>query len=217
MNFNTWLAFFAASWAISLSPGPGAMAAMSAGLAHGWSRGMWVTVGLVLGVWTQVLIVGVGLGALMATSSWAFALVKWLGVGYLVWLGIQQWRSKAQALAPQATSAHDVQPEPASQAARGSLIARGWMINAVNPKGTAFVLAVVPQFLELGQPLAPQYAAIALTLAFTDLVVMAGYTALASRVLSMLRTPRQVAAMNKTFGALFVGAGVWLATFKRAA
>jgi homoserine/homoserine lactone efflux protein len=76
---------------------------------------------------------------------------------------------------------------------------------------------VVPQFLDLSQPLALQYLVITATLSFTDLVVMAGYTALASRVLSLLRSPRQIRWMNRTFGSLFVAAGALLATFKRSA
>jgi homoserine/homoserine lactone efflux protein len=100
---------------------------------------------------------------------------------------------------------------------RRSLVWRGWLINAMNPKGTAFMLAVVPQFLDLSQPLALQYLVITATLSFTDLVVMAGYTALASRVLSLLRSPRQIRWMNRTFGSLFVAAGALLATFKRSA
>jgi homoserine/homoserine lactone efflux protein len=91
------------------------------------------------------------------------------------------------------------------------------MINTVNPKGTVFLLAVVPQFLELAQPLALQYGVIALTLGFTDLVVMAGYTALAARVLRSLREVHHIRVMNRVFGSLFVGAGALLATFKRAA
>jgi homoserine/homoserine lactone efflux protein len=99
---------------------------------------------------------------------------------------------------------------------RRSLVLRGWMVNAVNPKGTVFLLAVVPQFLDLQHPLAPQYAVIGATLGFTDLVVMGGYTALASRVLRLLRTARQMRALNRVFGSLFVMVGVLLATFKRA-
>jgi homoserine/homoserine lactone efflux protein len=77
------------------------------------------------------------------------------------------------------------------------------------------MLAIVPQFIDAAQPLLPQYAAIAATLCFTDLVVMGGYTALASKVLALLRTPRQMRWTNRTFGALFVAAGALLATFKR--
>lgn len=209
MDLTTWLAFFAASWAISISPGAGAVAAMSAGLAHGFRRGYLTTLGLVLGIWTQILVVGIGLGALVATSATAFTVIKWAGVAYLVWLGIQQWRAPARPIAQTSTAGT---PQRARE-----LIVRGWIINALNPKGTVFLLAVVPQFLDLSQPLAPQYGVIALTLGFTDLVVMAGYTALAARLLRTLKSTAHVRALNRVFGSLFVVAGGLLALFKRSA
>ena len=207
MELTTWLAFFAASWAISISPGAGAVAAMSSGLNHGFARGYFMTLGLVLGIWTQVLVVGLGLGALIATSSLGFAIVKWLGVAYLVWLGIKQWRAPAVPMVAETGEA--------VLTSRRSLVLRGWMVNAVNPKGTVFLLAVVPQFLDLSQSLTTQYAVIAATLGFTDLVVMAGYTVLAARVLRLLKSPRQIRGMNRAFGGLFVAAGGLLAMFKR--
>jgi homoserine/homoserine lactone efflux protein len=209
MNFHVWLAFFAACWAISLSPGAGAIAAMSSGLNHGFRRGYFTTFGLILGILTQILLVGIGLGALIAASSLGFAIVKWLGVAYLVWLGIQQWRAPAK---PMMASNAD-----AAQVTRRQLVLRGWGINAVNPKGTVFLLAVVPQFLDLHASLTQQYLVIAASLAFTDLVVMAGYTALAARVLSALREPHHIKIMNRSFGSLFIAAGALLATFKRSA
>jgi homoserine/homoserine lactone efflux protein len=209
MEFSTWLAFFAAAWAISLSPGAGAIAAMSSGLNHGFRRGYFTTFGLILGILTQIVLVGAGLGALIATSSLGFAVVKWLGVAYLVYLGIQQWRAPATPMV-----AADEEPRVVS---RRQLVLRGWMINAVNPKGTVFLLAVVPQFLNLKADLTQQYLVIAATLSFTDLVVMAGYTVLAARVLSALRSSHHIQMMNRTFGALFVAAGALLATFKRSA
>lgn len=207
MDFSLWLTFFAAAWLISLSPGAGAVAAMSAGVNHGFARGYVMSFGLVLGIWTQVLVVGLGLGALIAASAIGFMLVKWLGVAYLVWLGIKQWRAPAVAMLSDAAEVAAVAPR--------TLVLRGWMINAVNPKGTVFLLAVVPQFLDLARPLGGQYLVIAATLAFTDLVVMAGYTALASRLLRLLKSPRQIAVLNRSFGSLFVAAGVLLAMFKR--
>ena len=207
MELTTWLAFFAAAWAISISPGAGAVAAMSSGLNHGFARGYFMTFGLVMGIWTQVLVVGLGLGALIAASSLGFAIVKWLGVAYLVWLGIKQWRAPAVPMVAETGEALVVP--------RRTLVLRGWMVNAVNPKGTVFLLAVVPQFLELAQPLAPQYAVIAATLGFTDLVVMAGYTALASKLPRLLKSPRQIRVLNRSFGSLFVAAGGLLALFKR--
>ena len=207
MQLSLWFTFFAASWAISLSPGPGAVAAMGAGVNHGFTRGYWLTLGLVMGIVTQLAIVGVGLGALMAASEAAFVVVKWLGVAYLLWLGIRQWRAPV----------HTGQAIDRERCvvARRTLILRGWALNAVNPKGTAFMLAVVPQFIDPARPLATQYAVIGATLVFTDLVVMAGYTALASRVLAVLKSPQQVRAMNRLFGSLFVVAAALLASFRR--
>lgn len=209
MELSTWIPFFAAAWAISLSPGAGAVAAMSAGLNHGFRRGYTMSFGLVAGIWTQIVVVGIGLGALIAASSLAFTVVKWAGVAYLVWLGIRQWQAPAAPLVAAGG-------EDGAAVSRRALFMRGWIVNALNPKGTIFLLAVVPQFLELSRSLVPQYAVIAATLAFTDLVVMAGYTVLASRVLRALKAPGHVKAMNRTFGGLFVFAGALLALFKRA-
>jgi homoserine/homoserine lactone efflux protein len=208
MELGTWLAFFAAAWAISLSPGPGAVAAMGSGLSHGFVRGYFTTFGLVLGIVTQVIVVGLGLGALISASASAFTVLKWLGVAYLVYLGVQQWRSPVAAIEA---------PRDGRAGSRRALVLRGWLLNALNPKGTVFMLAVVPQFVNPAEPLLPQYALIAGTLVFTDLVVMAGYTALASQLLSALKSPQHVRWMNRVFGGLFVAAGVLLASFKRQA
>ncbi len=210
MDFTLWLAFFAAAWAISLSPGAGAVAAMSAGLNHGFRRGYFTTLGLVLGIVTQLVVVALGVGALIAASATAFTVIKWLGAAYLVYLGIQQWRAPA---APVAKSDDAV----TLRVRRRDLVLRGWIVNALNPKGTVFLLAVVPQFLDLTRDLDVQYAVIGATLVFTDLVVMAGYTLLASRVLAALRAPAHVRTLNRLFGGLFVAAGVALASIKRGA
>jgi homoserine/homoserine lactone efflux protein len=207
MDLQVWLAFFVASWAISISPGAGAVAAMTAGLQHGFARGYCLTFGLVLGLWSQLLLVGAGLGALIVASSTAFAVVKWLGVAYLLWLGVSQWRAPAVGL--QAREAGAV------QASRRSILVRGWVLNTLNPKGTLFMLAVVPQFLDPARPLLPQYLVIAATLAFTDLVVNAGYTAFAARALAALKSPRQMRWVNRVFGGLFVALATLLATVKR--
>lgn len=206
MDLATWLTFFAASWLISISPGAGAVYAMSCGLSHGFARGYWGTLGLILGIWTLLTVVALGLGAVLASSSTAFTLIKWFGVAYLLFLGVQQWRAPVTA----------VEASVSSEAfSHRQLILRGWAINATNPKGILFMLAVVPQFLNPNQPVLSQYLIIGTTLAFTDLVVMALYTMLAAKVLRALKTPRQIQTLNRLFGGLFVGAALLLAGFKR--
>jgi homoserine/homoserine lactone efflux protein len=210
MELHTWIPFFFASIAISLSPGPGAFASMSVGLNHGFARGKLIAPGLLLGVWTQTAVVGAGLGALLATSALAFAVVKWVGVAYLVYLGVQQWRAPALPVALGAGAAGGVPPS------RRALLLRGWGVNALNPKGTVFLLAVLPQFIDAAAPLWPQYLTIAATFGVVECLVMSGYVALAARLLGALRSPRQVRWLNRGFGSLFVAAGAALALFKRA-
>lgn len=206
MTLETWLAFFVASWLISLSPGPGAVSCMAAGLRHGYHKAVWNIVGLQLGVLLLVGIVAAGLGAVLAASQLAFAAIKWFGVGYLIWLGLQQWRAEPKPMEFDGEEPHDPL----------AMLVRAFLINASNPKGIIFMLAVLPQFIDPRSAQAPQYLACAVTLLFTDAVVMSGYTLLASRVLRSLRDPLHLRCVNRSFGALFVGAGMLLAGFRRA-
>jgi homoserine/homoserine lactone efflux protein len=208
MSLETWLAFFVASWLISLSPGAGALSCMAAGLRYGFERAFANIVGLILGIMFVLAIVVAGLGALLAASTVAFAAVKWIGAAYLVWLGIQQWRAPAFAVDAEAAQ-RELGGTP------GQLVLRGFLVNATNPKGILFMLAVLPQFIDPARPQLPQYAICGATLVFTDLVVMSGYTAFAARVLRLLREPHHIRWMNRAFGGMFVAAGALLATFKR--
>jgi homoserine/homoserine lactone efflux protein len=209
MPFDVWLAFFVASWLISLSPGAGAISCMAAGMRFGYRRALWNIVGLQLGILLVLGVVGAGLGAVLAASTLAFAAVKWLGVAYLVWLGVQQWRAPAMLPGVDAAAAE-------SDGAAKALLLRGFLVNATNPKGILFMLAVLPQFIDPLRPQFVQYAICGATILFTDLVVMSVYTGLAARALFLLRAPHHVRAMNRTFGGLFVAAGALLATFRRA-
>ncbi|MBV7485022.1 LysE family transporter [Bordetella sp. BOR01] len=209
MTLSTWLTFFLAAWAISFSPGAGAISAMTSGLKYGFARGYWNTAGLIIGILAQFVIVAVGLGAVLATSEIAFSVVKYLGVAYLIYLGVRQIRTDA---APVAVDTGN----PTHFSVR-ELVVRGILVNLMNPKGTVFLLAVVPQFVNPANALTPQYAALAGTLVFTDMVAMGVYTLLAAKVLRLLREARHIRWMNRIFGSLFIVAGVFLATFRRQA
>jgi len=208
MSLETWLAFFAACWVISLSPGAGAIASMSSGLQYGFWRGYWNALGLQLALIVQIAIIAAGLGAVLATSTLAFTLIKWFGVAYLVYLGIKQWRALPSDMSDDST----IRPIGKPMA----LIARGFLVNISNPKALVFMLAILPQFIDTHLPLLPQYLTIGVTMVSVDLIVMAGYTGLASKVLRLLKTPKQQRRMNRTFAGLFVSAAAFLATLHRA-
>lgn len=206
MTLSTWLTFFVASWLISLSPGAGAISCMSAGMRFGFRRSIPNIFGLQVGATLLVAIVAAGLGAVLATSVVAFTAIKWFGVAYLLWLGIAQWRAEAKPL----------QLDDARAMSGVQMFTRAVLINLSNPKGIVFMLAVLPQFIDPRAAQWPQYALCAATIFFTDAVVMSGYTLLASRVFASLREPRHIRWLNRTFGSLFVGAALLLATFKKA-
>lgn len=194
MSFQIWLAYMLACWLISLSLGAGAIASMSSGLNYGFKRGYCNALGLQLALLVQIGIVAAGAGVLFASTPWAFLLVKWFGVGYLLYLAWIQWRAPVQAIEIQ----QDIQKK-----SRAKLVLYGFLVNLSNPKAIVFLLAVLPQFLDLSKPQWPQYAVMAVTMISIDLIVMAGYTGLAAKVLRLLKSPRQQKYMNRAFAVLF--------------
>ena len=208
MALDTWLAFFLASWIISLSPGAGAIASMSSGMQYGFVRGYWNAIGLQLGLAMQIAVVAGGLGAILAASSTAFYAIKWFGVAYLVYLAIKQWRALPMDMNDEAA----VRPIGKPMA----MMFRGFLVNTSNPKALVFMLAVLPQFVNPQAPLLIQYLILGATMISVDMIVMAGYTGLASKVLRLLRTPKQQKRVNRTFAGLFVGAAGFLASLHRA-
>ena len=211
MTLSTWLAFAAAAWAICLSPGPGVLSCVTAGLGHGFRTALWNIAGLQAGATVTLLGVGVGLGALLALSPLAFAALKWLGAGYLVWLGVQQWRASGSPIRPPDDPAPGGRP---AGEVRRALFLRGLLVNATNPKGILFTAAVLPQLIDPAAPQAGQYLLVWVTMCAIDVCCMSGYTALGVQALRWLADPRVARRVNQSFGALFVLAGLLLALFQ---
>lgn len=194
MSYQVWLAYMLACWVISISPGAGAIASMSSGLNYGFRRGYWNALGLQLALLVQIGIVAAGVGVLFTTTPWAFLVVKWFGVGYLLYLAYLQWKAPAQSI--------EIQQEQPNKSIP-KLILYGFLVNMSNPKAIVFLLAVLPQFLDLSKPQWIQYVIMAATMVTIDLIVMAGYTGLAAKVLRLLKSPKQQKYMNRTFAVLF--------------
>jgi homoserine/homoserine lactone efflux protein len=201
MSYQMWFAFMLACWVISISPGAGAIASMSSGLNYGFRHGYWNALGLQLALLVQIGIIAAGAGVLFATTPWAFLIVKWFGVAYLLYLAYSQWKAPIQKI--------EIQQNLHAKS-RKKLVLNGFLVNMSNPKAIVFLLAVLPQFLDLAKPQTIQYVEMALTMVTIDLIVMAGYTGLASKVLAILKSPKQQKYMNRTFAGLFSGAAFLL-------
>ncbi|TQR86517.1 threonine transporter RhtB [Mycobacterium hodleri] len=209
MALDMWLAFVVAAILIAVSPGAGAIQAMATGMTHGVRRGYWSIAGMEVGLMLQLALVAIGLGAAVASSVVAFNVVKWIGVLYLVYLAVRQWRSVTTDLRAKIGTTVDGR--------RLGLLTRGFLVNATNPKSLVFFLAVLPQFVVPTAPLLPQYLAIGATMVAVDLVVMGLYTGLAVRLVEWLHTPRQQTILNRVFSGLFATAAVVLSLMRRSA
>lgn len=206
MLLNHWLAFLAANLAVSLSPGPGALAVVNASLGGGLALGRKVVVGLQLALLVHLAVVAVGVGALVVASPLAFDLLRWCGAAYLAWLGVRQLLA----------ARHPADPAMASQPLKRHVLLHGLLVNLSNPKSIVFAVALIPQFIDGTRPLLPQYALIGATMVTVDCLVMLGYAALAARLRPWFDDAFWVRVRLTVFGILFValGAGLLLGTLR---
>jgi homoserine/homoserine lactone efflux protein len=209
MTLTTWLTYLIAVSIICVSPGPGALSSMSAGMKYGFAVGMWNLIGLQLAIVVNVLLIWLGLGALLMTSTTAFEIMKYGGALYLIYLGIQKFREPPIAFEEIAAKTKF------DDTSRLGLIKQGLFVNLTNPKGIVFLVAVLPQFIDPTKPTGIQYAIMGLTMVIVDVLVMMCYTGLAANVLRLLKDPNHIRWTNRGLGAMFIAAGGALAVFKR--
>jgi len=211
MALHTWTAYFLASILIALSPGSGAVLAMSHGLNYG-VRGTQATIaGLQAGLLVILLVAGAGVGSLLVASGLAFAIVKTVGAAYLIYIGWSQWNATS---APTPNSAGGPATDLQAPSWRKRFLT-GMLTNVTNPKGILFMVAVLPQFISPSRPLWLQLLMMAVTTVAVDLVVMHGYAFAASRLQNLFKNAQAVKWQNRVFGGLLMAVGTGLFFVKR--
>ena len=206
MSLHLWLSFFAACWVISLFPGAGAIASMSNGLSHGFMRGLWNILGLQLALMLQILIVATGLGMLLTTFPMIFLAVKWLGVIYLIYLAYMQWKAPVHQISIKAD--HQQFSSPMA-------VFKGFLINISNPKAIVFFLAIFPQFIDPKAPQFKQYFIMMLTMIPIDVIVMLGYTGLASKASTLFQSAKKLKMVNRFFASMYGVAAMLLSLVRQ--
>ncbi|PMK02793.1 homoserine/homoserine lactone efflux protein [Vibrio sp. 10N.261.55.A7] len=204
MDMHVWLAYVVTAIVFSLAPGSGTVNSISNGLNYGTKRSLAAIAGLQLGLAFHIILVGAGIGALVAQSALAFTIIKWVGVIYLVWLGIQKWRDQSSL------EAHAGGIEQSSLV----LMRNALLINLTNPKSIVFLVALFPQFIDPTQDQVTQLAILGVTTVIIDSFVMLGYTSAASKMGRFIRSERVMGKVNRIFGSMFMGCGALLATSK---
>lgn len=196
------IAFLITSLAVAVAPGTGALYTIAAGLARGTRGSMLAALAGTLGIVPHLLAAVTGLAALLQASGTAFAIVKYAGVAYLLYLAWKTWRD---------TGTLAVRDQPTDISA-WRVLATGVTINLLNPKLTVFFLAFLPQFVPAGNGTVPAMLGLgAVFMAITFLVFVVyglGAAVVRDRVLTR---PRVLGAMRKVFALSFAGLGARLA------
>ena len=153
MSIELYLAFVAASAALIAIPGPNVALIVANSVAHGRRYGLLTVAGTSAAMVPQLALTVLGMTGALSLASHVFEWVRWAGVAYLVWLGIQAWRAPAVDLTK-------VAPQPRSGRA---IFARGFLVSLTNPKTLLFYGAFFPQFVAAGADLGPQLALLSAT------------------------------------------------------
>lgn len=199
MDFHVWLIYLLAAIGLSLSPGPNGLLALTHGALHGRRKALYTIFGGAFGFIAVIALSMFGIGALLEASLAWLTVMKWVGGAYLVWLGIQVWRSP-----PIGVEAGG----PAEPRTGRSLFRQGALSALTNPKALLFFTAFLPQFIDPARGLFAQFAIMAGTFAAIEIATEAFIASMAHRISPWLR--RVGRRFNQACGGVFVAIGLAL-------
>ncbi len=203
-SVSTLLAFAVASAIIIAIPGPSVLFTIGRALSAGRREALLTVLGNAFGILTQICALAVGLGPLIAASATAYTLLKLVGAGYLVWLGIQAIRDRRKLSEAFASGVP-------TRAATLHAVRAGYIVGVTNPKSLVFFAALLPQFVDPTRPVWLQL--LLLGAVFTVLAVIGdGSVALAaSRARDWFASsPRRMERVGGVGGLMMVGLGTGL-------
>ncbi len=201
--FDLYLAFVVATAVLMIVPGPNVALIVANSLAHGTRFGLLTVAGTSSAVVVQLAVVVLGAAAVLdLLASW-FEWLRWLGVAYLVWLGIAAWRAPATDLSGTAVQV---------RSARANFL-RGFLVCLTNPKTLLFIGAFLPQFVVPGEAMGRQLAILAGLFLAVAIVFDSTWAVLAGRLRGLLSMKARL--RNRLTGGFLIGAGVGLALARR--
>ncbi|MDA3002650.1 MAG: LysE family transporter [Actinomycetota bacterium] len=199
MELGTWLLYTAAALGLSLTPGPNGLLALTHGALYGVKKTSFTIAGGALGFTVIIALSLFGIGALLAASTELLVVLKWIGGAYLVWLGIQVWRSPAVGA---------TRGPSGTVATRVTVFRQGLLAAITNPKGILFFVAFLPQFLVTDSPLLIQFAVMTVTFVGIEIITETLIAFGSEKVQPFLAKFGK--RVNQTFGGIFIAIGIAL-------
>ena len=207
VNWTTWWLFAVTETVLSLTPGPAVLFVLSSALRAGARKSVGSILGILSANTVYFALSASGLGALLISSYRVFFLVKWIGAGYLVYLGASTILGRNEVL-----------PAGGPVGARASamrLFRDGFVLQMSNPKAIVFFSAILPQFIDPRRAVLSQIVVLGLTSVICEFAVLSSYGLAAARASLLARQPRYAKWTNGVAGSLLIGAGAGLAALRR--
>jgi homoserine/homoserine lactone efflux protein len=200
VTVETWLAFCLTETVLCLTPGPAVLFVVSVALARGAPPGVAASFGILAGNAFYFVLSATGVAAVIVASNEVFALLKWAGAVYLVWLGMRMLLTKRTSI--------EVEPQPVHRA-----FTRGFLVQAANPKALVFFIALLPQFMDARGDIAHQVLILGVSSVAIELVVLLLYVGAAVKART-IAAEKLAAPLERIGGAFLVAAGARLAFIK---
>ena len=205
LSQNTILLFIPTFFFVSATPGMCMTLSMTLGMTIGIKSTFWMMSGELVGVALVVVLSMIGVATLLLKNPLLFTLLKWAGGLYLLYIGVEMWRSRGR-LALQNNVGTD------KHLSAQSLIIQGFVTAIANPKGWAFFIALLPPFIDQSLPLLAQLSVLLVIILVLELICLILYAAGGQSLSHLLQRHSNVRLMNRIAGTLMMGVAVWLVT-----
>ena len=187
---------------VAITPGMCMTLAMTLGMSIGVRRTMWMMLGELMGVALVAVSAVLGVAALMLKYPVVFEFLKWIGGAFLIYTGVNMWHARGKI-----AIVDGIAPEVSNL----SLISQGFITAIANPKGWAFMISLLPPFINVEQAVASQLTALVLIILMTEFSSMLAYASGGKSLRLFLQRGNNIRWMNRIAGSLMVGVGLWLA------
>jgi len=206
INFDLWISFVATVIILAITPGPSVLLATANSMNHGLKNTLGTILGDLSANLIQIFLASVGLASILLASNEIFQLMKWVGVGYLIYMGVRKWINNETPL---------VLNKSNQGKSFLKLYSQGFLVSASNPKAIIFFAALFPVFIDPMLPFITQIIILAITFICIDGITLLIYAHFATRLKSHLQNKKKLYLQNRIIGSLLIGSGILLSFVRK--